>query len=197
MHRVQGKRIQNFKFKNTWFSTTFHSLHSSIFTKQFFSTVPYFWNTLYIDVYCMVNEWIHKTVQPGTKYERVQGIKGTDNCALAEHETEGGFHCGCSLFLTGLNTSYIIVSKWVLHVYCGPRVNPGWPQARRPCLAINVIGNEHQGFGTTAHARPLSHTKQLSLLAFVHTATSLLNSNILLSSSKLSVFFVCHVPRTP
>jgi hypothetical protein len=44
--------------------------------------------------------------------------------------------CGCCMLLTGLSTSYIIVSKWVLHVYCSPKANP-WPTSSVPLLFGN------------------------------------------------------------
>ena len=69
------------------------------------------------------------------KKMKIRGMK-KDERTVHDTGRRNTLDCGCCLLLTGLNTSYIIVSKWVLHVYCSPKANP-WPTSSVPLLFGN------------------------------------------------------------
>lgn len=108
---------------------------------------------------------------------KIHGMKEKDERTAGNRGTRSSLDCGCSLLLTGLNASYIIVSKWVLHVYCSPKANP-WPTSSVPLLFGNKCYWKKapglcKAFPSTTWCVSLS-SKHNSTLPFIQTLSLLL-----------------------
>jgi hypothetical protein len=130
-------------------------------------------------------------------------MKENDERTVRNRGRRSTLDCGCCLLLTGFNTSYIIVSKWVLHVYCSPKANP-WPTSSVPLLFGNKCywkkAPDCAKHSLQPHHASLS-SKHNSTFPFIQPFPSFSYSQSLqfkyLSSSKLNIFVSLYPEHPP